>query len=81
MASSDLFYDELDGPEPRWLAAGAAAVEMEAATLFTLARRRGFEAAAVLIVSGRIGSRQRIEPDALVVAEQRAGALAAGALA
>jgi uridine phosphorylase len=81
VASSDLLYQELDGPEPGWLAAGVAAVEMEAATLFTLARRRGFEAGAVLIVSGLIGSRQRIEPEALVAAEQRAGALAATALA
>ena len=35
----------------RWVAAGAVAVEMEAATLFTVARLRGVAAGCVLVVS------------------------------
>jgi uridine phosphorylase len=81
VASSDLLYEDLEGPEAAWLSAGAVAVEMEAATLFTLARRRGFEAASVLIVAGQLTPRRRMAPEALLAAEERAGALAAAALA
>src|SRR2546421_1908034 len=49
VASTDLFYD---GPDHRgWAERGAMAVEMETATLFALARRRGLEAASLLLVS------------------------------
>ena len=41
VVSTDLFYDGAEGAEQAWLAAGALAVEMETATLFTLAARRG----------------------------------------
>ena len=51
VVTTDLFYDPSPGPRQRWRDAGAAAVEMEAATLFALAARRGLRAAAVLIVS------------------------------
>jgi uridine phosphorylase len=82
VASTDLFYDGPEGAEERWLAAGAAAVEMEAATLFALAARRGFQAGAVLIVTDLlIPSRRRIDADTFRVAEQRAGELGAAALA
>jgi hypothetical protein len=59
-ASVDLFYD---GPEPD----GAAVVEMEAATLFQVARLRGARAAAVLGVSDRLAgdNRERIDAEAL----------------
>jgi uridine phosphorylase len=78
VVSSDLFYDQrgLDG---EWRAAGASAVEMEAATLFTLAARDGLDAGALLIVSDLL-DRERIDPDALHSAEYRAGELAARAL-
>jgi uridine phosphorylase len=80
VATTDVFYDDR-GEEQRWLAEGALAVEMEAATLFALAQRRGFQAAAVLIVSDLLfPARQRIEPEALVAAEQRLGAVGAAAL-
>jgi uridine phosphorylase len=81
VASTDLFYDGPQGAEQGWLKRGAAAVEMEAATLFALGARRGFEAGAALIVSDLLlPSRIRIEPEALRDAEQRLGALGAAAL-
>src|SRR3954449_11539382 len=41
VVSTDVFYEEREGIEEGWVAAGALAVEMESATLFTVARRRG----------------------------------------
>jgi DeoD family purine-nucleoside phosphorylase len=81
VVSTDLFYDSPPGQEQEWLAAGARAVEMESATLFALAARRRFRAGALLIVSDQlVPSRRRIEPEALRVAEERAGAVALRAL-
>jgi DeoD family purine-nucleoside phosphorylase len=78
--STDLFYDERDHADG-WIAAGADVVEMETATLFALARRRGVQAGSLLIVSDLLlPARIRIEPDELLLAEQRAGRLAASAL-
>ncbi|MGH2916561.1 MAG: purine-nucleoside phosphorylase [Solirubrobacteraceae bacterium] len=80
VASTDLFYR--DRPPAEWAAAGALAVEMEAATLFALAGLRELEAGAVLIVSDTLaGDHRRIESEALRAAEHRLGALALGALA
>jgi DeoD family purine-nucleoside phosphorylase len=82
VVSSDLFYDDREGAEQRWLADGALAVEMETATLFALAARRGLEAGSVLIVTDvLLPVRRRIEADALQAAEHRLGELAARALA
>lgn len=81
VASSDLVYEELETPNRDWMAAGAAVVEMETAALLTLAGRRGFAAAAILIVSNLLASHRRIDPESLVAAEERAGAVAAAALA
>jgi uridine phosphorylase len=54
---------------------------MEAATLFALAGRRGFQAGALLIVSDLLlPTRRRIEPEALRAAEHRAGEVALTAL-
>jgi DeoD family purine-nucleoside phosphorylase len=81
LVSTDLFYDGPDGEEQRWLAAGARAVEMEAATLFALAARRGVRAAAIVIVSDLVvPAHVRIEPDELEAAEIRLGELGARAL-
>jgi DeoD family purine-nucleoside phosphorylase len=80
VVSTDLFYDAGDR-EAGWREAGAVAVEMEAATLFALAARRGVQAGCALIVSDLLfDSRTRIAPDALTEAELRLGALALGAL-
>ena len=81
VVSTDLFYDGRAGAERDWLDAGARAVEMEAATLFALAARRAFAAAAVLIVSDAlIPERTRIGDEALAAAEVRLGEVALAAL-
>ncbi len=80
VVSTDLFYDDA-GREQEWAAAGAAAIEMETATLFALAARLGVKAAAALAVSSHVlPSRTRIGADALEQAEERLGAAAAAAL-
>lgn len=82
VVSTDLFYDDRTGIEAQWRAAGAVAVEMEAATLFALAARHHVQAACLLIVSDVIlPQRRRINPDELTDAEHRLGDLAARALA
>ncbi|MBV9006203.1 MAG: hypothetical protein JO181_16195 [Solirubrobacterales bacterium] len=82
VASTDLFYDAPPDQEKRWIAAGALAVEMEAATLFAVAVKRGLEAAALLIVSDLLHpSRARIAEDLLHEAEHRLGQTALRALA
>ncbi|MGH2858796.1 MAG: purine-nucleoside phosphorylase, partial [Solirubrobacteraceae bacterium] len=61
--------------------AGALAVEMEAATLFALAARRGLRAGCALIVSDiLLPGRRRIAADELQEAERRLGELAFAAL-
>jgi uridine phosphorylase len=81
IVSTDLFYDAEDRQE-RWRAAGALAVEMEAATLFALAARRDVQAGAIVIVSDRlIPSHVRIGDEALLTAEIRLGQTAVAALA
>jgi uridine phosphorylase len=82
VVSTDLFYGTSPEDEQGWAAAGAAAVEMETATLFALAARHGFQAASLLIVSDLLVPRRvRIDEAALLEAERRMGALALGALA
>ena len=81
VVSTDLFYDDR-GLEPRWAAAGAQAVEMETATLYALAADRGFEAAALLVVSDLlVPERKRISAEALEQAELRMGDAALRGLA
>jgi DeoD family purine-nucleoside phosphorylase len=81
VVSSDLFYDGPEGAAEQWRAQGAMAVEMETATLFALAGRRGLRAGCALIVSDIVlPSRQRIDSEALHEAERRLGELALAAL-
>jgi uridine phosphorylase len=87
IASTDLFYQRDpqgadDGPAQRWREAGAVAVEMEAATLFTLGAKLGVACACVLAVSDVFedGRRSRIGDEDLGAAAQRMGEAAAGAL-
>jgi len=81
VVSTDLFYDGPEGEEERWTAAGAAAVEMETATLFALAQRHGLQAASLLLVSDLlVEGRVRIDAQRLHQAEERLGQLAAAAL-
>ena len=89
IVSTDLFYDDEHEPggPPReladaWRRRGAVAVEMEAATIFTLGHRLGVATGCVLAVSDTFkeGTRRRIEDDELSAAAGRMGTLAAGAL-
>jgi DeoD family purine-nucleoside phosphorylase len=80
VVSTDLFYD-VDDRMPSWTAAGALAVEMEAATIFTVAARHGVEAGCALLVSNMVsGDPRYLEPEALHAAELRLGELAVAAL-
>lgn len=81
VVSTDLFYEVDQRREQDWIAAGALAVEMEAAALFAFARTRGLEAAAALIVSDLlVPERQRIGVEELRAAEERLGELVLRAL-
>lgn len=88
VVSTDLFYgsDSKRDSERRrkWTAAGALAVEMEAATLLTLGASLGIPVACVLAVSdllGGDGSRVRIDEEDLTRAAETMGAVAVAALA
>jgi DeoD family purine-nucleoside phosphorylase len=82
VVSVDLFYDEREiGEIPG--AAGALAVEMEAATLFAVGARSGVPVACVLSVSDtfdRRDGRTRIDDETLTSSAETMGRLAAGAL-
>ena len=54
IATDDAFYAESEAYVSDWEAAGLLAVEMEAAALFTLARRKGLRAGAVCTVDGNL---------------------------
>jgi purine-nucleoside phosphorylase len=75
IASSDLFYEPDPTRYERWTAAGAVAVEMEAATLFTVARLRAAAAGCVLLVSDELagGEPRRIGDEALTRGELALG--------
>jgi uridine phosphorylase len=90
VVTTDLFYeaggDESGPPRARadaWLRRGAVAVEMEAATLFTLGSRLGVATACLLAVSDTFedGTRRRIGDEELADAATRMGSVAAAALA
>jgi uridine phosphorylase len=88
IVTTDLFYEARTGGSEggqadAWRARGAVAVEMEAATLFTLGARLGLATACVLAVSDTFpdGRRSRIGDEELASAAERMGAVAAAALA
>ena len=54
IATDDAFYAETDEYVTDWEAAGMLAVEMEAAAVFTLARRKGLRAGAICTVDGNL---------------------------
>jgi DeoD family purine-nucleoside phosphorylase len=81
VVSTDLFYDAADR-HPGWVSAGALAVEMEAATIFTIAARKGVEAGCALLVSDTLyDGFQRIDEHDLHEAELALGQLAVAAFA
>ena len=88
IVTTDLFYDghHAGGPGSRadgWRDRGAVAVEMEAATLFTLGPRIGVATACILAVTDTFagGQRRRINDESLETAAESLGAAAAAALA
>ena len=65
IATDDAFYAETDKYVDDWAAAGLLAVEMEAASIFTLARRKGLRAGAICTVDGNlVEGTQKGETDA-----------------
>ncbi len=54
IVTDDAFYAEDEEYVSRWEAAGLLAVEMEAAAIFTLARRHGLAAGAICTVDGNL---------------------------
>lgn len=80
IVTTDLFYDSED-KEHDWAQEGVLAIEMETATLFTIAQNKGLQAASLLIITDLIlPTRSRIAPDALIQEERRAGEIATTAL-
>jgi purine-nucleoside phosphorylase len=75
VASSDLFYDPREGAAASWAESGAAAVEMEAATILQVAARSGVAAACVLGVSDVAGDNgaRRMSEEELVELGARIG--------
>jgi uridine phosphorylase len=85
IVSTDLFYEPDSAREREWRAAGAVAVEMEAATLFAVGARAGVPVACVLTVSNLIGDapedeQAQIDDDALLATAEAMGRLAVSAL-
>jgi uridine phosphorylase len=54
VTTDDAFYAETDAYVEAWEAAGLLCVEMEAAAIFTLARRKGLAAGAICTVDGNL---------------------------
>ncbi|MFC7202207.1 nucleoside phosphorylase [Haloferax namakaokahaiae] len=54
IVSDDAFYNESDEYVEDWNDAGLLAIEMEAATVFSLARRKGLRAGAICTVDGNL---------------------------
>ena len=54
IVSDDAYYAETDAYVDAWEAAGLLAVEMEAAAVFSLARRKGLSAGAICTVDGNL---------------------------
>ena len=54
IVTDDAFYNETDAYVDAWSAAGILAIEMEAAAIFTLARRKGLQAGAICTVDGNL---------------------------
>jgi len=82
VAGTDAYYDpEWEARSERWLAAGAAAVDLGTAALFEVGARQGVAVASVLVVSRSAGEDvlddEEIEAVSLEVGRAAAAALAA----
>jgi purine-nucleoside phosphorylase len=78
VASADAFYDPDPGQHARWSKRGLLAVEMEAATLFTIAALRGVQAGCLLAVTDTVtgDTRMRISDAGLGEAVDRMAKIA-----
>jgi uridine phosphorylase len=82
IATSDLFYDPREDVQSQWIEAGAVAVEMETAAVFSVAQRRGATAGALLAVTDLIaGERERMDQEAVEAVGVKLGEAALRALA
>ena len=84
VVTTDLFYDERPGIEAEWTAAGAIAVEMEAATVLAAAARHGVAGACLLAVTDQLAAghtgRQRMSDDEVEAVGLDLGRVAVDAL-
>jgi uridine phosphorylase len=85
IVSTDLFYEPSRDREREWRAAGAVAVEMEAAALFAVGARAGIAVACLLAVSNMLREDPaeragHIDDDSLLAAAEAMGRLALSAL-
>mgnify|MGYP001772551812 CR=1 FL=1 len=74
VVSSDAFYAEEKSIATRWAELGALAVEMECATLFSIAMLRRVRAAALLMVNGHLLGEERIVSDEELAEKTRSAA-------
>jgi purine-nucleoside phosphorylase len=82
VVSTDLFYDPREDVHTGWVAAGAQAVEMEAAAVLSVAGRRGVRAACLLAVTDELaGGRVRMEQEKIEEIGVELGRVALAALA
>ena len=82
VVSTDLFYDPRENLADSWRAAGAQAVEMEAAAVLSVAARHGVGAACLLAVTDQLADgRLRMEQEQIEAAGVELGRAALAALA
>jgi purine-nucleoside phosphorylase len=81
VATTDAYYDPGANRAARWAERGALAVDLETATLLTIAPLRGVSAGSFLVVSNRVGDpASRLAPDAQREAVLRLAPIALSAL-
>jgi uridine phosphorylase len=81
--TTDLFYDPgVEAHHAAWVAAGALVIEMEAAAVLAVARRRALRAGCLLAVTDLLadGQRERIDAEGYAAAGERLGQVALAAL-
>ena len=81
VATSDVFYEPDPGRLERWAERGILGVEMEAATLFTLAALRGVSAGCLLVASNSVFDETWLGDEELQAAVDRMTEVALAALA
>jgi DeoD family purine-nucleoside phosphorylase len=81
VVTTDLFYDPREDLPDEWRAAGAQAIEMEAAAVLAVARRHGVRAACLLAVTDQLSNgRVRMDQEAIEAVGVELGRAALAAL-